>query len=80
MVYRRMLLCPGYFSGYFSEEFMEKSELIADNIWIVFQLLFFYAFALLFGALINNYRVKVFKEVPKGGENESALMLPLAHT
>ncbi|NJD99429.1 DUF835 domain-containing protein [Thermococcus sp. LS1] len=66
---------PGYFSDYFSEEFIEKSELIADNIWIVFQLLFFYAFASLFGALINNYRVEVVKEVPKGGENESALML-----
>lgn len=53
---------PAYFSDYFTEEFIEKSEWIADNIWVIFQLLFLYAFASLFGALVSRYAIGVIKE------------------
>lgn len=53
------LYAPGYFPEYFSEEFAERTAWIADNVWIVFQLLFLYAFASLFRTLIEKYRVEV---------------------
>ncbi|WP_240911002.1 DUF835 domain-containing protein [Thermococcus sp. MV5] len=56
------LYAPAYFSDYFTEEFIEKSKWIADNIWIIFQLLFLYAFASLFEALVSRYTIEVIKE------------------